>query len=53
MHCMTGALFVSIGKQRACYFREMSTVGMHELRRNAREILHRVEGGETVTVTIA
>ena len=36
-----------------CYFWEVSTIGVRELRQNASEILREVEAGEPATVTVA
>ena len=36
-----------------CYFLEVSTIGVRELRQNASEILREVEAGEPATVTVA
>ena len=36
-----------------CYSRSMSTIGVRELRQNAREVLRAVEAGEPATVTVA
>ena len=36
-----------------CYFGEVSTIGVRELRQNASEILREVEAGEPAIVTVA
>jgi prevent-host-death family protein len=36
-----------------CYFREMDTVGLRELRQDASELVRRVENGEEIAITVA
>jgi prevent-host-death family protein len=35
-----------------CYFGQMTTIGVRDLRQNASEILRDVEAGQAVTVTV-